>query len=138
MNKEIAKNDDFPVISVYTRQDAINDGELIDVSETAEAKDAGFKAPIALTKSVMSLVEVQECLKGLQDFNGRLWDTLFLAVRAFRIAKAKNFQGYEHGDGCLIAFLIDYQMAYRRKTTYKLWLVFNTYEGFTIMKPEDY
>ena len=33
------------VIHSYTRQQAIEDGVLVDVSSTPEAKEAGFKAP---------------------------------------------------------------------------------------------
>jgi hypothetical protein len=39
------------VISVYTRQDAINDGVLVDVTETA--KEMGFRYPVADYEQVM-------------------------------------------------------------------------------------
>ena len=39
-----------PVISVYTRAQAIGDGILVDVSETA--REAGFKIPVAVTRTV--------------------------------------------------------------------------------------
>ena len=39
-----------PVISVYTRAQAIEDGILVDVSETA--REAGFRIPVAVTRSV--------------------------------------------------------------------------------------
>ena len=38
-----------PVLSVYTRAQAIEDGILVDVSETA--REAGFKIPVAVTRS---------------------------------------------------------------------------------------
>ena len=38
------------VISVYTRAQAIEDGILVDVSDTA--REAGFKIPVAVTRAV--------------------------------------------------------------------------------------
>ncbi len=40
------------IISTYTRKEAVEDGSLVDVSETSEAKEAGFKVPICLTAGV--------------------------------------------------------------------------------------
>ena len=67
------------VIHMYTREQAIADGQLVDVSETPEAKEAGFRIPVCLTAGVHALVQVPELLSGWQDYTGRLWDTLFLA-----------------------------------------------------------
>ncbi len=39
-----------PVVSSYTRTQAIEDGVLVDVSEMAQ--EAGFKHPVALTRAV--------------------------------------------------------------------------------------
>ena len=38
------------IISVYTRQDAIDDGIFVDVSEMA--KEAGIKYPVAITTNL--------------------------------------------------------------------------------------
>ena len=48
----INKHDDLfgKPIYVYTRAQAIEDGELIDVSKTA--KQTGFKLPVAVTRAV--------------------------------------------------------------------------------------
>lgn len=66
------------VISVYTREDAIEDGTLIDVSETA--KEAGFKFPVAVTSGVWgNVVEADEKAISMGESNsGRLWDVLFM------------------------------------------------------------
>jgi hypothetical protein len=65
-----------PVISRYTRAQAIEDGVLVDVSETA--KEAGFKIPVALTHGVWEkYVEVPDGVS-CQDEAGRLWDVLFM------------------------------------------------------------
>ena len=75
------------VAHVCTRAQAIADGVLVDVTETA--KEAGFAYPVALTRAVWS-----ECVEWTaedarrkprfhQDATGRLWDVLF--VGAFRL-----------------------------------------------------
>ena len=75
--------DDAEVISAYTRTQALEDGVLVDVSETA--REAGIKFPVALTAAVWGqYVEVPEGVTG-QDETGRLWDILWM----FRCAAAK-------------------------------------------------
>lgn len=68
-------------IYVYSRAQAIADGVLVDVTETA--KEAGFSCPVALTASVWS-----DCVawrdedtkrQTPQDESGRLWDVLWMA-----------------------------------------------------------
>lgn len=51
--------DGFEVISVYSRAQAIEDGELVDVSDIATRQ--GFRIPVALTRSVWW--EVQEAAR---------------------------------------------------------------------------
>lgn len=79
---EIAQNwlsefdDSGAVISVYSRANAIEDGQLIDVSETAT--EAGIRFPTALTRRVWArFVTVPDGLVG-QDEDGRLWDILWM------------------------------------------------------------
>ena len=76
-----------PVIYSYTRKQAIEDGVLIDVTETA--REAGIKLPTALTRAVHEqYVAVPAEMEGLQDESGRLWDILWMfscAVRAGRV-----------------------------------------------------
>ena len=70
------------VIYAYTRAQAIADGVLIDVTETA--KEAGIVFPTAVTATVWA-----ECIKvpetaSWQDEIGRLWDVLMLLRYAIR------------------------------------------------------
>jgi len=75
------------VIYAYTRAQAIEDGVLIDVTETA--REAGIKFPTVLTSAVWAdYVAVPDEFKGHQDEMGRLWDILWMfscAVRSGRI-----------------------------------------------------
>ena len=67
-----------PVIFAHTRAQAIEDGVLVDVSDTA--REAGFKIPVALSRSVWDrLVALPEGYRGFQDERGRLWDVLWMA-----------------------------------------------------------
>ena len=61
------------VIFSYSRQQAIEDGVLIDVSNLA--KEAGFKYPVAVTARVWHWIEPPADAVG-QDATGRLWDLL--------------------------------------------------------------
>jgi len=117
------------IIYSYSREQAIEDGVLVDISNDELTKNAGFKVPVCLTRAVFSLCEVPEGLEGLQDFKGRLWDVLWMAVNAFRTFKE---------DKHLVPFKVIFQTAPKQRKTLELWLCFNEYEGFTIMLPEDY
>jgi hypothetical protein len=77
--------EDFELIHKYSRADALRDGELIDVSETA--REAGFRYPVALTRAVWErCVTVPEGVIG-QDEAGRLWDVVWMLHLAIRKAK---------------------------------------------------
>ena len=79
-------------ISCYTRAQAIDDGVLIDVTETA--KEVGSKYPVALTAAVYDkYVVVPKALKGIQDEAGRLFDILWMYAWAVRIGEIGGNQG---------------------------------------------
>ena len=95
--------DDAPVGHRCTRADAIRDGMLADVTETA--REAGFSIPVAITAAVQD-----QCVRWTeddarrkprvhQDEDGRLWDVLWMAacrsreiVRSRRHASTALFQ----------------------------------------------
>lgn len=69
-------NEPFEIISTYTRAQALEDGVLVEVTETA--KEAGIIFPTAVTAAVWAqYVEVPEGIEG-QDKDGRLWDVLWM------------------------------------------------------------
>lgn len=66
---------DMEVIYAYTREQAIEDGELVDI--TPLAREAGFKYPVAVSRTVWKILEPTEELKAVgQDSTGRTWDML--------------------------------------------------------------
>jgi len=113
------------VIFSYSREQAIEDGVLVDVTETA--KEAGFKIPVAITAGVHELCQPPKELEDCQDYKGRLWDVLFMAAVAFRAKKDR-----------IVPYKVIFAVTRSSKKTETLWIVFNEAEGFTIMKPEEY
>lgn len=78
------------LIFSYTRAQAIADGVLVDVSETA--REAGFKLPVAVTAAVWAnYVRVPDGVMA-QDHNGRLWDVLTMLRFAIGRATPKGPQ----------------------------------------------
>ena len=64
------------VISAYSREQAIEDGVLIDIP-TNLCREAGIVVPRAMTAGLFSQISVTEQDKKLgQSLNGRLWDLL--------------------------------------------------------------
>src|SRR5262245_26862660 len=64
------------LIHRYTRADALRDGVLIDVSETAW--EAGIRWPVALTAAAWAKCATVPPGVAWQDEAGRLWDMLWL------------------------------------------------------------
>lgn len=75
------------VISSYTRAQAIEDGVLIDVTETA--RKAGFKFHTVITADVDALCN--DVGDSGEDYAGRLWDILFVANRLARSVSGDRF-----------------------------------------------
>ena len=90
------------VIYSYTRQQAIEDGVLIDVTE--QAKEAGFKWPFAMTAEVWALIEDILEKYGYEDVKGRLWDVLNMALFEIKAGKQSGPEMFfevvlHHSDG---------------------------------------
>ncbi|MHB1669229.1 DUF6573 family protein [Thiomonas sp.] len=77
-----------PTIHTYTREQAIDDGVLIDVSTTA--REAGIVWPVALTSAAwadtVAWTDTTEARKGYtgQSESGRLWDVVWMLSLAVR------------------------------------------------------
>lgn len=75
--------DGFEVISTYSRARAIEDGELVDVSELA--REAGIKYPVAVSRGVYGVLDPKSGPAGQgQSFAGRAWDMLQVMLWAIR------------------------------------------------------
>jgi hypothetical protein len=124
--------EEFKIISLYTRAQAIADGFLVDVSDMA--KEAGFKWPVAVTLAVWAEVVTptpQDKQEG-QSEKGRLWDILSMA----RLAAMAN---KDDRDSVLFQVLV---LCDRKQQTMTLKLVLSTEapDGgpcLTIMLPDE-
>ena len=84
--REMAEMEEIfgPVISGYSRREAIEDGVLIDVSETAA--EANITYPVALSQRVWEEIVVpgERSRAYGQSEQGRLWDILWMFSLAAR------------------------------------------------------
>lgn len=74
-----------PAISVYTREQAISDGVLVDVTEWGSADKGfhgGFTCPVAMTRALWEAVDGKK--PRFQDTRGRAHDVLWMASLAVR------------------------------------------------------
>jgi len=77
--------EDAEIIHAYSRQDALQDGVLVDVSKWS--REAGFRFPVAVTRGVWGVLEPSRELEAEgQDLAGRAWDLLTILRHAIRCA----------------------------------------------------
>ena len=112
MNEITSRNpfDDAPVISQYTRAQAIEDGVLIDLTEWA--KESGFRFPVACTAAVWNryIVPTDRTREIGQSERGRAHDLLWMLFCAIR----------KHGDGDTLLFEVMFLQSPKRHVTVKL------------------
>lgn len=92
-------------IHTYTRDEAMADSVLFDVTETA--REAGFRIPVALTASVWADVNnlSGKYVSAEHSPEGRPWDLLFMAAHAARRRANRNTNSFVYalimpvGDG---------------------------------------
>lgn len=79
------------VISVYSREDAIRDGVLVEVPQGI-AKESGIRIPVAATAELWNTVIVpDEPSEALGDsIDGRLWDVLWMFTLKARASKNES------------------------------------------------
>lgn len=124
---------EWPLISVYTRKQAIEDGVLIDITEAA--KRSGFKLPFAITSNLHQQyvgppVEVQD-IPG-QSEEERLARLLNQAWIAACSEKQSNH----------VVFGMMFLMEPEEFETTNIWLIIDGGDDgqpvLTLMLPEDY
>jgi hypothetical protein len=126
-----------PVIYTYSRVQAIADGVLVDVTETA--KEVGFKLPLAITAALYDrLVPTQADQDLGQDYDGRLWDVLWMARFTIQIADP----GSDTVTFTVVQQEVDAKSGQPQKNELRLWAVCGPGdEGepvVTIGFPEDF
>jgi uncharacterized protein DUF6573 len=71
-----------PIIHQVTREDLLRDGILVDVS--TPAAEAGFRYPVAVSRSVWDAYVAVPPGVVAQDETGRLWDILWILAVSVR------------------------------------------------------
>jgi len=121
------------VIDSYTRKQAIADGVLVDVTDTA--KETGFKYPVAVTQNLWDnwITPNEQAKRYGQDRDGRLWDVLWMCSLASRKSKET-----------LVKFSVIFQNGPGQKNRHNLvlWAICGPGDTLapviTVMLPEDY
>ena len=83
---------DMEPISIYTRQQALEDGVLIDVTDMA--REASIRYPVAVTTRLWNefVVPLEVDEHAGQSTNGRLWDVLYLFAIYARQCRGTEFR----------------------------------------------
>ena len=85
------------IIYTYTREQAINDGELVDVTEVAT--EAGLRVPVAITRAVwdkyIAWDNSDTDKQTYQDESGRLWDVLWMLRMSCARMRDESMMIYE-------------------------------------------
>lgn len=116
MSDDCEKSGTFgPVIFAYTREQALADGVLVDVSEMA--REAGFVVPVAITAAVHADINAIPPSKSFQSYEGRLWDVLWMGFLAARGAARRSAR---EGGGCPRELVYTLIMHVGRKSNYSL------------------
>lgn len=116
------------VISVYSREQAIKDGVLVDMTE--ESRYAGFtgKVPMAISAALSAEINSPTNKNTPEE---SLANVLLAAFQVVRRAMRLD------GDNSILKITSVYGMPSVTRED-PLWLCFNEYEGFTLMFPSDY
>ena len=108
-------------IAVYTREQALANGVLIDV--TSWAQETGFRVPVAFTAALWALMA--DTATAADSVRGRAHDVLTVAVVTVRQMIRR--------DETAAAFTVAVGAQARQ-----LWIAFHPAEGFTIGLPSDF
>ena len=112
--------------ATYTREQAIEDGVLADVTE--QARETEIVLPTVLTDHLHQTLEHIPDASAGQDYRGRLHDVLWMTFLKLKSMKARKMGAEDFP--AEVEVIID-------GTLHKLWIVIDG-DGLTIMYPEDY
>lgn len=136
--------DDAPIISMYTRQQAIEDGVLVDVSE--RMPEYHLRIPVALTRAVWDeyvTPDTRSVSWSAQSIEGRLHDTLFLLAGPLRyVLKSQKWIDKFNRDGQVTFYYkVGYVLKEKQNRTIQLKVVLSLDENYrpvvTVMKPGE-
>lgn len=136
--------DDAPIISMYTRAQAIEDGVLVDVSEKAK-KEYGINLPVAFTRAVWDeyITPDPRSVSWGQSIEGRLHDTLYLLLFPLKaVTRSQQWIDKFNRDGQVTFYYkVGYVMKEKQNRTIQLKVVLSLDETYrpvvTVLKPNE-
>jgi hypothetical protein len=78
--------EEFEVISVYTRKQAIEDGVLVDLSGLFPNDTRIYKYPVACTMTVWGMIE-DACERTREDAGAYVWDLCWMSANMMAVVK---------------------------------------------------
>jgi len=82
-----------PVIFSYSRDQAIKDGVLVDLSSTFPSEAGLYKYPVACTSAVWDIVDkAVKNKKHMNDYSGVIWDVIYMSQKYI----VKRFDSSSH------------------------------------------
>lgn len=136
--------DDAPIISMYTRQQAIEDGVLVDVSEKAKM-EYGINLPVAFTRAVWDeyITPDPRSVSWGQSIEGRLHDTLFMLLGPLRaVTRSQKWVDKFNQDGQVTFYYkVGYVLKEKQNRTIQLKVILSLDENYkpvvTVLKPNE-
>jgi len=136
--------DDVPIISMYTRQQAIEDGVLVDVSDVAKS-EYGINLPLAFTRAVWDeyITPDPRSVSWGQSIRGRLHDALFMLLPYLKhVTRDQKWIDKFNRDGSVTFYYkVIFIMKEKQQRTIQLKVVLSLDENYrpvvTVLKPNE-
>lgn len=116
-------------ISVYTREQAIEDGMLVEVPADL-ARDAGYRYQVVITAALQAVLAAPS---RTEDYTGRLWDVLGVGMMMLRATLRRMALA---GEVEAVTVTVPYRLTFSRRNHDVVLCL--TVEGFTIGLPSDF
>ena len=126
-------------IYTYTGEQAIEDGELIDVTRNSAVRNNGFKIPVRITKGLHHVLETIPKNNTYESYDGRLFDVMAMTRYAIKCMK-------DNGSFAVVELLLNSDLVkpIRKEDGINIIRLFaamdgtNGYPALHIMLPEEY
>lgn len=87
--------DDAEYVSVHTRAEMLEDGDLVDLNQFIPVKESGYKYPVACTSAVWNIIDRAVKNKRYRnDYRGVVWDVLNMS-RLYPVKRWETGQLFE-------------------------------------------
>lgn len=124
----VPEADTDEIISRYSREDALADGTLIDVTDMA--REVGYDIPVALTRELAAdVAAIPDKYACGQDETGRKWDLLYVGFLNMKKLLAKNKRLQAENKPLQMETVYTMEMPVGDSKVYSVQLTFTVEEG---------